>query len=963
MSSVSGRTDSGTSLARATPITRHRAHGLLPLVVLVTAGCVPRSELDLALDAFLPEGTQLALLTLGDARALTTPIYAFDPRADVSIPLFTSERGVPLEVAAYPFTFAELGLPALGIISSVGVPGARPLPGEELSFLSASLGGATLDWEPRDQPSAALAELRIPPFDLSDCAAVGCLTEESMPERCVIPCPTPPTPQAPALPEPPEPPRAASLRPCPPGWSDVPAGGAVRVESCEPPALPARLECGAFAAQPWQGSTCEPIGDPCPPGQWPELPQLPAPIRVLAGAPPGGDGSDLAPYGTLAEALLEPDVSRPITLRGRITEEVVLDRPTLLIGACVAEASIGAERGPLVATAGTIELRDLELRATGAGTALAARGASTSVALAGILISGPGAANGIEARGGARLTADGLVLRDRAIALEVTGGARAELSRVVIEGSSTADVVATGASTSVALRELAIRSAPGDPGVERPGFALRVAGGAAAELTGASIAVWGAGSVQVAGASASLDQVTITGPRPGAYAGVGIEVRGGGTATISASTIEHMRPRGLYVSGEGTVVAVSDTVLRGLALDASGEEIRVGEHASLTLDRVLVLRTGSFGIIAVDSSLTAGDLAIAAPPGTAGVGVHLERGDATVRRISIGASGTGIELWDVGSAALEDVSIHDTRNPASPANGVGLFAQDSMLSLSRVAVHRAAPRGIWSLRSRVEAMDLLVRENGDPASEFQASAFLAESSTITVHRIAVEDSLGRGVDLANRGDASIFDVTCRGLGRLTALIADDLPRGFSVSEVPAVSVARALVEDVDGFAFAVDSRSVLLAADLTARRATHGGLRVLGSDATVTRALLDGCSGDAVFARYSSTSSSDDNLAVLDASDLVIRGTTPAVVRHDDLGDAVLHTELRGVLDLKKFAIEDNTVPIGLAGDGGITWLEQGAVRRNGGPFTIRSRALDPAELLEEVVYEGNTGGAFYVVE
>src|SRR5262249_6450952 len=126
---------------------------------------------------------------------------------------------------------------------------------------------------------------------------VGCSSSAedfgSCPASCAGPVIQPPV--APAKPAPP------SLRPCPSGWAEDIEPDLVR---CVPPPSPARVACSTMdEAQFFGDAACTKLGEPCPPsgGFSGALPSSGV-LYVRAGAPSGGNGTNGAPFRTIAEA-------------------------------------------------------------------------------------------------------------------------------------------------------------------------------------------------------------------------------------------------------------------------------------------------------------------------------------------------------------------------------------------------------------------------------------------------------------------------------------------------------------------------------------------------------------------------------------------------------------------------------------------------------------------------------------
>jgi len=93
---------------------------------------------------------------------------------------------------------------------------------------------------------------------------------------------------------------------------------------------------------------CRPLGDPCPAGEWPDIPAEVTGERIYVLAGSSGDGSQASPYGTIAEAVSQAAGGDVVVIgAGVYPEMVAVDQTLTLWGKCVQQAVIDAP-GPYV---------------------------------------------------------------------------------------------------------------------------------------------------------------------------------------------------------------------------------------------------------------------------------------------------------------------------------------------------------------------------------------------------------------------------------------------------------------------------------------------------------------------------------------------------------------------------------------------------------------------------------------
>ena len=169
---------------------------------------------------------------------------------------------------------------------------------------------------------------------------------------------------------------------CPEGFSPAPIfiddkgapntpEGMAAATLCLPPDPPDSCPAGSM---PVLGEAdCQLIGDPCPAGDFPLVPNDVSGHRIYvkAGASQG-DGTEDLPYGSMTEALEEAESGDVLLIgKGTYEESIEVTKSLTLWGACVTETSISAPGphaggdGGAIIQRGDIELSVRNLRITG----------------------------------------------------------------------------------------------------------------------------------------------------------------------------------------------------------------------------------------------------------------------------------------------------------------------------------------------------------------------------------------------------------------------------------------------------------------------------------------------------------------------------------------------------------------------------------------------------------------------
>jgi hypothetical protein len=454
-------------------------------------------------------------------------------------------------------------------------------------------------------------------------------------------------------PEPPAPPAAIVLTPCPNGWREVSGVESGDPATCEPWPDGGPADCPADQAHFPGEPGCSTIGTPCSPADdWAtDLPTGRTVLYIRPGAAPGGTGTRIAPFATLAEARAAAFPGAVLALaKGRYDEELWVPRDVTVWGACVAETVLyrttpSGSAGAVSAGATGSIVRNLSVGGARVGVRI---DPGRSLTLEDVLVADAETTGVLVTGEAARLAAHSLVVRDtRAQAatgvfgrgLNVEFGAQADISRAVVERNSEFGLVVTDPNSSVVLADVAIRDTREQP----------------ADGQG----------------------------------GAGIGVRLSGRVEASRTVLTGNRLASIYAQGTGTTIVLADVVVRDtqpIADGTHGYAIYGETGALLEADRLLLDENTNAAVFAFDPTtrLTITNAVIRntrSRPGDGanGVGVTLMEGVAVSlshvlldgnRMAGLFVPGTGTTL------TLEDAVIRDTHGmESSGVLGYGLVVQ------------------------------------------------------------------------------------------------------------------------------------------------------------------------------------------------------------------------------------------------------------------------------------------------
>lgn len=449
-------------------------------------------------------------------------------------------------------------------------------------------------------------------------------------------------------------PAAPDFGTCPAGWSaptleGVPACLAWEAgrPSCDP---------GTYVV-PGQ-TTCARLGSACPADGLPgALPTGRAIVFVDDDAPPGGDGrAPSTAYASIAEALAAtPGPAVIAVATGRYVEpSFALGAGQSLIGACASDTLVTndvIDGAALIRLDGDASLRDVSLEVPNR-PAIRAVGSDVHVEDLAVLAWQVGAI-GI-AHGHATLDRIALVASAPAgVGIDVGAGSAASVTHAMIVESGGAGIAVHDLATSFEGEDLVVDGVRASGDLE--GLGVIVGAGARLALTRVQLSGT-TGPTAVANGDGTVLEIRQAVLRKSdddaVLASDGAQVR------VEHAVVERSAGDGFFAGGAGATLAVSDTLVRDVMpvfpSMRYGRGVQVYQAATVTLDRVVVVRAHEAGIWVESSAST-----------LVATDVRVEEVLADVATSLLGA---GIVAQQGGSAMLERVSVRSTRTFGMVAN-------------------------------------------------------------------------------------------------------------------------------------------------------------------------------------------------------------------------------------------------------------------------------------------------------
>ncbi len=702
---------------------------------------------------------------------------------------------------------------------------------------------------------------------------------------------------APMLPAPP------TLTPCPDGWRTVTmAPGEPAV--CEPWPASGYESCPAAQAHLPGTPGCAPVGDACPTGSFRD--DFPAGAHVLyvqAGASSGGDGTEAAPFATIADATAAATPGTIIALAaGDYDEAVVLRDGVELWGTCAAQTHLTVTT-PAFATVTLLgtgtAVRDVSISGDTSGLVVEGRAAAT---IDGVAIEGATTA-GMEVRMDGQATLDDVVIRDTqtsptdhfsAWGLLVDTGGRVVASRLAVERCGFGGVGAYSAGSSLMLADSVVADTkPVDLAYDAmhvTGFGIITGGGATSTLdrvvveraTFAGITAGSGGRVD-----GSSVLVRDTRPNTGPFdRGYGVEVQASGTVHLERSRLVQSVGVAAGALGSDAGVELIDSIVEDTAANASGYDGFGGSATgggSVSLTRVLVRRCETDALIATDagSKLDLTDVAATdtrpQPTDHNGAdGLYLDSsGSATVQRVLIdGASLAGIEDLAPGSLTGTDLTVRNvgpTTGSAITGIGVGLSVESgAQVDLTRLAISHATGLGmiVYGASTKATVHDLRIESTAPAAADFSYASMtrlgraleVQTGATADIERAVLAENHETAIDAVDVGTSLMLgDVVVRdmrsevttnggGSGIEASLGAHVTVAGARIERTRAVAVASygmgtaISLSDVDILDTAENACAADTCADTSAGfgMVSSGGASLTATRFLVTRSALCG---------------------------------------------------------------------------------------------------------------------------
>ncbi len=258
--------------------------------------------------------------------------------------------------------------------------------------------------------------------------------------------------------------------------------------------------------------------------------------------------------------------------------------------------------------------------------------------------------------------------------LVVQDGASATASRVALERNRHVGVYAAGAGVMLSLEDIVIRATDGASGDESAGHGLSCQRGAAVTVRRALIEDNHDLGVFVNGLGTRLEMedTLVHGTlsqASDASAGRGLNIQGGASVHGTRVVVEENRDVGVYVTGAGTSLTLSDAIVRDTefqeSTDTHGHGLSVEWGASADLARIVVERNREVGVLAINpgsnvimTDIVIRDTGVRSGDNRFGYGVASIMGAAQMTRFSVSTSNLcGFFISDDGQLDVSDGEV------------------------------------------------------------------------------------------------------------------------------------------------------------------------------------------------------------------------------------------------------------------------------------------------------------------
>jgi len=409
------------------------------------------------------------------------------------------------------------------------------------------------------------------------------------------------------------PPSPVVLTPCAAGWEEreddgvtvcAPFPGRDRPERC------ARADSAHFPGEPG----CTVVGTECPAGDFPvDLPPGRPIVYVLAGAT-GGDGSESAPLGTIADAISAADPGAVIAIgKGRYDGGFTIRDGVTLIGACVAETVLTSSvrvssTGVIVAGAGPTEVKNLRI-ADALRPAIWVGRSDAVVNLEQVVVEGSETAGVVIVLGGS-VTATDLVVRDTQPLMPdqvfgrgviIQDGSHLTVSRGAFERNREVGVYASDEGSTLSLEDVSVWDTQGLSGdIGGRGVTLQL--GAVGEIHRSAVVENRYTGIFVGSAGLTISDAAIvaTDADAGDGDGAGLRVQDSSLDAARIYTADN-HTAGVFIAGSTTSARIEDFVALRTQPDLAGDYgrgIDVIDGAQVEVFRAHIAHSHDLGVFA-----------------------------------------------------------------------------------------------------------------------------------------------------------------------------------------------------------------------------------------------------------------------------------------------------------------------------------------------------------------------------
>ena len=382
------------------------------------------------------------------------------------------------------------------------------------------------------------------------------------------------------------------------------------------------------------------------------------------------------------------------------------------------------------------------------------------------------------AHSGTEVAISGTVMRDTkpdgngefGTGIQVVGGASATVSDSLLEGNTLLSVEVGGSGTHVDLSGTVVRGVkPHEK--EEFGRGMQVEEGATATVSGClferntegGVAVFGSGTqVELSGTIVRDTQSNTNGEF-----GAGMQAVEGAAVMVSGSLLEGNVLIGVNVSGPGTQVALSDTVVRDTKPNEYGElgaGMMVGKGAAATVSGGLFEGNTEFGVLVFGSGaqveLSSTVVADTRPDGSGEFGRGMQVVDGATATVSSclfeGNTEMGVAVYHPGTQVeLSHTVVRDTKVNENGVVGLGMQVSDGAATVVSGCLfddNRSEGVALFHSGTQVEMSGTVVKgTKPDENTEFGVGMSATGGAAATVVRCLFEGNTDIGVAVDDSG--------------------------------------------------------------------------------------------------------------------------------------------------------------------------------------------------------------------